>query len=128
LTDGRRFIALIALVGLAWIAPSLAQAPAGVQDETWLHGTWWYATADGDILEGKDKDGMVLKPDGTVDLVNESGQPYLRCTYIYSSNKVLRVDCIVSGQRRALRFLVDATRTRLSGVEDPDKGFYTRMR
>lgn len=94
--------------------------------EIWLYGTWWYAHADGQYLEGEDKDGMVFKADGTVDLVDENAQPWLSCTYQLRTASQLRLECVYRGKSRQLKFLINEDRTQIANVEDTDHGFYRR--
>ena len=118
----RQLATLIWILG--WLAtPSVAM---GSDDSRWLLGTWWYANSAGQIIEGKDKDGMLFRSDGTVDLIDESANPYLNCTFTDRFPGKIRIDCIVRNEPRALIFVIAADRTRLARVGDVDKGFYRR--
>ena len=108
---------------LAGLVLSCSSAAA---DYDWLYGTWWYAHADGQILEGEDRDGMVFKPDGTVDLVDENAKPWLSCTYSFRTAIQINLDCLVRGKPRQVKFLLNEDRTRIANVEDTDNGFYRR--
>lgn len=100
---------------------SLATAQA---ENDWLLGTWWYADADGEIVEGDDKDGMRFSADGSVDMIDGSGEAYLSCSY--SASDRLLVNCEIRGKPRQLVFRIDGDRTRLANVEDEDEGYYRR--
>lgn len=99
---------------------------AAAADNNWLYGTWWYASADGQYLEGDDKDGMVFKPDGTVDLVDENAKPWLTCSYHFRTAIQINLDCVWRERPRQLRFLINEDRTQIANVEDTDNGFYRR--
>ena len=116
----RSFKAWPLLAMLLWVNSGAA---AG---EEWLYGTWWYAHADGQFLEGDDKDGMVFMADGTVDLVDENAKPWLSCTYYLRTAFQLNLNCLYRGKPRQLKFLVNEDRTQIANVEDTDKGFYRR--
>lgn len=112
---------------LAFAASIFAKTHAADADQSWLIGdTWWYAHSDGQILEGEDKDGMVFKSNGNVDLVNEVGKAYLTCSYTDRVPGQIRITCIVRGELRRLGFIINADKTHLAGIEDTDHGFYTR--
>lgn len=95
-------------------------------DDGWIYGTWWYAHADGQYLEGPDKDGMVFRRDGTVDLVDENAKPWLTCTWELRTAVQVNLDCQVRGKSRQLRFLINEDRSQIANVEDTDNGFYRR--
>lgn len=99
---------------------------SALADNDWVYGTWWYAHANGQILEGDDKDGMIFRRDGTVDLIDENAKTWLTCHYRFQTAIQINLDCTVRGESRQLRFLVNADRSRLAGVEDTDNGFYRR--
>lgn len=122
-----RLNVLTVVASFAFIATLSANATAPDADRSWLYGdTWWYAHSDGQILEGKDKDGMVFKSNGNVYLVNELGKAYLTCSYSDRVAGQIRIRCIVRGEPRELGFIINADKTRLAGIEDTDHGFYTR--
>lgn len=100
---------------------SLSVAQTG---NDWLLGTWWYAAADGEIVQGEEKDGMRFAADGSVDLIDGSGEAYLSCRYTLGDR--LLVDCEIRGKPRRLTFRIDGDRTRLANVEDDDDGHYRR--
>jgi hypothetical protein len=93
---------------------------------TWVHGTWWYANSSGEIITGKDKDGMVFKPNGTVDLVDGSRKPYLSCVYTDVVEGEIGVECKVRGEVKEFVFQVRDNRSKLASTEDPDHGFYVK--
>ncbi|MDJ0711672.1 MAG: hypothetical protein QNJ14_14875 [Woeseiaceae bacterium] len=99
---------------------------SAVASDDWIYGTWWYADSSGRIVEGKDKDGMRFASDGTVDLIYGSGKTYLTCRYAVVTDAQLNVDCIVRGEERRLKFVIDSDQQRLAAVEDKDNGFYRR--
>jgi len=92
----------------------------------WILGAWWYAHSNGEIMEGDDKDGMVFKADGTVDLVDENAKPWLNCTYSFPTAIQINLDCLVRGKPRQLKFLINEDRTQIANVEDTDNGSYRR--
>ena len=104
----------------------LACAGAALADTQWLYGTWWYAHADGQFLEGEDRDGMVFKRDGTVDLVDENARTWLTCTWELRTAIQINLDCQVRGKSRQMRFLINEDRSQIANVEDTDNGFYRR--
>lgn len=108
------------------IAVALCCASPVFADNSWLYGTWWYAHATGDILLGEDKDGMVFKPGGAVDLIDENAKPWLSCHYNVVTRNQIILDCIVRGKPRQLRFTVNDERTRIANDADTDNGFYRR--
>jgi hypothetical protein len=95
-------------------------------DAYWVHGTWWYADSSGRIVTGKDKDGMVFGPDGSVDLVDGSRNRYLGCVYTDLVDREIRVKCEMKGKTRELIFLINDDNTQLANVDDPDSGFYVK--
>ena len=107
-------------------AACLAAAGPLRADDSWIHGIWWYADADGLVFEGDDKDGMVFKPDGSVDLVDEFRRPYLNCVYSNGIPWELSVKCVVRGEVKELTFRVGDDRDKLSAMADPDGGGYVR--
>ena len=108
------------------LASLLLLTSATHADNSWLHGTGWYADSAGRIVEGEDKDGMHFEAGGTVYLIYGSGKPYLRCRYATVTAAQLNLDCTVRGEPRRLKFVIDPSRTQLANVEDTDNGFYTR--
>jgi len=116
----RCILPTLLLTGLALMATS------ALAENDWVYGTWWYAHASGDLMEGDDKDGMVFKPDGTVDLVDENAKPWLTCTYEFRTAIQINLDCLVRGKSRQLKFLINEDRSRIANVEDTDNGFYRR--
>ncbi len=113
----KRIVLLVSFL----FAGSLAMAQS---DSDWLLGTWWYAEATGEILEGDDKDGLRFSADGSVDLIDGSGEAYLSCSY--TAGDRLLVNCEIRGKPRQLVFRIDGNRTRLANVEDEDEGYYRR--
>ena len=111
------------LLLLCACGPAAAQ---GAADNAWVYGTWWYAHADGSFMEGEDRDGMVFKPDGTVDLVDENAKPWLTCRYAFRTAIQINLECQFRGKFRELRFLINENRTQIANVEDTDNGFYKR--
>lgn len=110
------------VAGIACLATS---ASLGAET-SWIHGTWWYADAGGNVLEGDDKDGMVFRSDGTVDLVDQSGTPYLNCVYSNGVPWELSVKCLVRGEVRELLFRIGKDRDKLANTRDTDGGAYVR--
>ena len=92
----------------------------------WLHGTWWYADKAGNVIQGKDKDGMVFYPDGTVELVYGNGKPYLNCVYTTVVENEVRVECEVRGKTTELAFAIENNGAKLANLEDKDGGGYIR--
>ena len=96
-------------------------------ENDWLHdGTWWYADSAGQIVEGDQKDGMVFRRDGTVDLVYGNGKVWLNCGYTFRTEIQINLNCIVRGEARKVMLVVSEDRTRIANVEDVDDGFYRR--
>lgn len=95
-------------------------------DTSWLHGTWWYADAKGNIIEGKDKDGMLFQPNGTVDLIYGSGKPYLHCAYTAQVADEVQVKCEVRGKSKEMTFRVNKEHSKIANVDDKDGGGYVR--
>jgi len=94
--------------------------------ETWLHGTWWLADAQGKIIEGKGKDGMVFHPNGTIDLVRGSGEPYFSCVYTTVVKGQVHVECVVRGEKKELVFQIENNRSRLARLNNDDGAGYIR--
>ena len=115
---------IVVLIGV--LAGACSTSNTAAADIEWLYGTWWYANSDGQLLEGEDKDGMVFKRDGTVDLIDENAKPWLTCTYVFRTAIQINLDCLYRGKSRQLRFLINEDRTRIANVEDTDNGFYRR--
>lgn len=109
------------LAGLIVFCPVAIAQTAG----DWIIGTWWYADASGEIVEGDDKDGMVFSSDGSVKLVDGTGEPYLTCRYVTGTD--VRVNCEIRGQLRLMTFRIDGARSRLANVEDEDEGYYRQV-
>lgn len=112
---------LCAITLLSTISWSSASA-----SDDWIYGTWWYADSSGRIVEGKDKDGMRFTRDGIVSLIYGSGKVYLTCQFSVVTDAQLDVECIVRGQKRRLKFVIDPSHGQLANIEDTDNGFYTR--
>lgn len=93
---------------------------------TWLHGNWWYSDAQGNIVEGQDKDGMVFHPNGAVDLVYGSGKAWANCVYTTLVDREVRVKCEIRGKPQELIFIIRNDRTRLASVDDKEGGGYVR--
>ena len=94
--------------------------------ETWVHGTWWYADSAGKVIEGPDKDGMLFHPNGTVDLIHGSRAAYLHCVYTAVVTGEINMKCKVRGQNREMIFVIGPDKKSLASVEDYDGGAYIK--
>ena len=117
----RRFVLCSSLVLVLYLSGPLALA-----DNSWVLGTWWYAHADGSFLEGDDRDGMVFRTNGTVDLIDENAKTWLTCRYAFKTAIQINLACMWRGKSREMRFLINEDRTQIANVEDTDNGFYKR--
>lgn len=95
-------------------------------DEQWLHGTWSYANSNGQIVTGKNKDGMHFHANGTVDLIDGKSKPYLHCVYTALVDKEVRMQCTVRGKQREMIFIIGQNKNSLANIDDPDKGAYIK--
>lgn len=119
-----KFMVILAIVGGAgYYGVKKYLLPA---DASWVHGTWWYANSSGQIITGSDKDGMLFRPDGTVDLVDGSRSRYLSCVYTDLVDREIRVKCEVRGKAKELVFLIKDNHSKLANVDDPDDGYYVK--
>lgn len=121
-----RYISVLSFILLLLTNFAGAQESQSAVDNDWLIGTWWYANSTGRVIEDEDKDGMVFDRDGSVALVYGSGNPYLRCEYRTPGDADLLVECRVREQTKTFKFAINRDRTRLSNVDDSDRGFYVR--